>query len=173
MCVALPVIAGAAAAAGTLFNGYGAMQQGNYEADIARRNADMQVEAARDSIERGRDEARSLWRNIGAVKGAQTASMAANGLDLSFGAPVRMAEDTAMLAREDAENLSRNVNERTKGFDVNAANFVAEARAARQRGKAAMVGSVFEAGNSLMSGMQQQKLLRARLGVARPARAAR
>lgn len=165
MCVPLAVAAGAAMAAGQLFQGYTAMQQGQYEADMAKRNAALEVEAAQDSIERGKLEARDLHRTVAETKGQQAASMAANGIDLGFGSGLRAQQDTAMLAQEDAENLYSNINERTRGRLINAQNFKAEARAARHKGNTAMVGSVFQAGASLMGGFQQQAQMKAKLGI--------
>jgi hypothetical protein len=141
------------------------MMASSYEANIAKRNAAMEVDRARDSIDRGRDEARDFYRTVGQVKGQQTAAMAANGLDVGYGTALTVQQDTAAGADEDATNLYRNVNERTRGFEINASNYRAEAAAARQKGKAAMVSSVFQAGSSLMSGFSQQSAMQARLGI--------
>lgn len=164
MCAPVGIIAGATAAVGQLVGGYAAMQQGNYEAEVARRNAGMEIEAARNRQERVRDEAVAFYRQLGQVKGQQTAAIAANGVDVGFGSAERTAQDTAALGEEDATNLYRGIYERTRGHEVNVSNFVAEARAARSRGRTAMVSSTFDAANSLISGMQQQSMMRARLG---------
>lgn len=163
MCVPLAVAAAATMAAGQLFQGYTAMQQGQYEADLAKRNAAMEVEAARDSIERGKLESRDLHRDVARTKGEQVAALAANGIDLGFGSGLRVQQDTAALAAEDAQALYDNIHERVRGQLINAQNFEAEARAARHRGKTAMVGSVFQAGGSLMGGFQQQAAIRAKV----------
>lgn len=165
MCLPLAVAAGAMQAVGAITSGVQGMMAANYEGEVARRNAQMETERARDSIERGRTERRAFWRDVGQVKGQQVASMAANGIDIGFGSAQRTRDDTAMLAREDAENLYSNIDERTEGFDINASNFRAEAKAARQRGKAALTSSIFQAGSSLMGGFQQQGAMRARLGI--------
>lgn len=138
--------------------------QGNYEANLARQNAAMEREAARDSITRGRDEARDFYRRVGQVKGQQRTALAANGLDTGFGTAGIVEDDAQMLADEDAAALYRNIGERTRGFDISAANQEAEGRAAKQRGRNAMLNSVFEAGSSLMGGFQQHRGLQARLG---------
>ena len=165
MCLPLPIIAGATMAAGQLVSGVQGMMAANYEGEVARRNAALEVERARDSIDRGRLEARALYRDIGQTKGQQVAAMAANGIDVGFGSAARTQDDTDALAAEDVGNLYSNIEQRTRGFDINASNFVAESRAARQRGRAALVNSVFQAGSSLMGGFQQQAGMRARLGI--------
>lgn len=165
MCLPVAVAAGVVQAAGAFASGIQGMQAAAYEGEVARRNATLEVERARDSIERGKLERRSFWRDVGQVKGQQIASMAANGIDVGFGSALRTQEDTAALAKEDAANLYSNIDQRTRGFDINASNFQAEAKAARMRGRAALVNSVFQAGSSVMGGFQQQRLMRARLGV--------
>jgi hypothetical protein len=166
MCVPLAVAAAAVSAAGSLASGVQGMMSATYESRLAKRNAAMEDGRAHDSIERGQDEARAFYRQVGQLKGQQAASMAANGVDLGFGSPLALQQDTAALAQEDAGNLYRNVNERTRGFDINAANYRAAAAAARARGRAALVNSIFEAGSSMMGGFQQQSAVRARLGLA-------
>lgn len=165
MCVPLAVAAGITMAAGQLYSGMSALAQGNYESNVAKTNAGLEVERARDSIDRGALERRDFYREVGKAKGEQVASMAANGIDLGFGSGLRTQQDTAMLAQEDARDLYRNIDERTRGHDINASNFRAEAKAARSRGRTAMVGSVFQAAGSVMGGFQQQAGMRARLGI--------
>lgn len=168
MCLPLaaaPLIAAGVSAAGTMIGGLQANAQGNYASKVARENAAMETEAARDSIERGKLESRSYWRDVGRAKGEQVAAMAANGVDVGVGSALSLQEDTADLADEDAGNLYRNIHERTRGSLINARNFVAEAKSAKQQGRAALVGSFFEAGSTLASSFSQQKLLKAKLGV--------
>lgn len=141
------------------------MMNANSAAAAARQNAHIQVEAARDSIDRGREENQQFGRRVGQVKGQQAASMAANGIDIGEGTALTVQQDTAALAGEDAQNLYRNINERTKGFDMNAANYTAEAAAKKQEGRSTLVNSFFQAGSSLMGGFQQNAAIRTRLGL--------
>lgn len=164
MCspAALPLVAAGMSAAGSLVGGMQALAQGNYESSIARQNVRLENERANESTLRGREEARNLYRRVSEVKGQQVAAMAANGIDVGYGSGLRTQQDTALLAQEDADALYRNVSERTRGFDIGASNFAAEGRAAKFRGRSAMVNSVFEAGSSLMGGFQQQRVMRAK-----------
>lgn len=165
MCLPLAVAAGIVSAAGSLTSGIQGMVQANYEARVNKENARLSEEQARDSIDRGRDEARSFYRQVGQVKGQEVASMAANGIDTGFGTALTVQQDTAAGADEDASNLYHNINERTRGFDINARNYREEAAAAKARGRTAMVNSVFQAGSSLMGGFSQNSALRARMGI--------
>jgi hypothetical protein len=167
MCLpaaAIPIVIGATQAAGALVGGYSALQQGKYESRIAKQNAAIEREGASDSLKQGEWERRKYWRDVGRTKGQNIAAMAANGIDVDFGAGERLQGDTQDLANEDAGNLYGNINQRTSGFIINAANYSAEAKAAKARGKSAFVGSLFEAGGSLLSGFQQSKGLKAKMG---------
>lgn len=167
MCIPaapLAIAAGAMQAVGTLAGGMQAQAQGRYESQLAKRNAQMEVEAARESIEIGRGERRDLWRRVSQAKGQNIAAMAANGIEVDYGAAARIQDDTQMLAEADAENLYRNIEDRTKGRLISASNFVEAAKASRAQGKSALVGSVFGAATSLMGGFQQAAGIKAKMG---------
>jgi len=165
MCAPLAVVGAGIAAAGTLVGGVQSLMQGNYQAKVAQQNASMDMDAAHDSERQGRDEALQFWRQIGQTKGEQIAAMAANGVDLSFGSPLRVQQDTAMLADEDAARLYRNTEERTKGYLIDAWNARSQAASARAQGRAALIGSAFQAGSTLVSSFQQQSALKAKMGI--------
>lgn len=136
--------------------------QANMEAQVARRNEGLAVESYRDSRLAGQDERRDFWRKVGGIKGQQVAAMAANGIDVGFGTAERIQEDTEMLARDDAANLYRNIENRSKGYLIEASNYEAEARAAKARGKAAMTQGIFGAATSLLGAASQASSLSAK-----------
>lgn len=146
--------------------------QGKYESRMAKRNAAMEVEAAHESFEAGKDERRDFWRKVGATKGQQIASMAANGIDLGFGTAELVQRDTEELSREDARQLYRNIEQRTRGHHINASNFVAEAKAAKARGKAALTSSIIGAAGTVLGGVTQAAGLKAKMGTSSAAREA-
>lgn len=170
MCLpaaALPVMAiasGVIQGAGQLYSGLAANAQGKYESQVAKINAAQEVEAAHESVIQGQRERRDFWRKIGQVKGQNIAAMAANGIDVGFGTAARVQEDTQMLAEADAENLYSNIAQRTKGHYINASNYVSEAKAARSRGKSALIGAGISAFGSVLGGFQQAGALKAKMG---------
>jgi hypothetical protein len=161
---ALPLIAAGVSAAGTLVGGYNALQQGKYQSGVDQQNAALEREAAEQSLKQGYQERVDYWRKVGNVKGQQVASMAANGIDVGYGTAARIQGDTQMLANEDAANLYQNIKNRTRGFVINSYNDQMDARAARAAGTAALVGSVFNAGSSILGGVSQMQSLKAKLG---------
>lgn len=140
---------------GAIAGGQQANSQAKQEADIARRNAAMEVESAHDSYLAGVGERRDYWRKVSQTKGQQIAAMAANGIDVDMGSAARLQDDTQMLANDDASNLYRNIEQRTKGHHINASNYVQEAKAAKMRGKAAKTASYFSAASSLIGAAGQ------------------
>lgn len=170
MCLpaaALPVLAvasGVMQASGALMAGQQANSQSKADADAARRNAALEIESAHTSYEIGKDERRDFWRKIGQVKGQNRASMAANNIEVDFGTAARIQDDTQMLANEDAISLYRNIEERTRGHHINAANFVQAAKAARAQGKAAVKASYWQAATSLVGAASQAAGYKAKMG---------
>lgn len=164
MCVPLAIAAAGVAAAGQLMGGAQAMAQGNYASNVAKANAQTQIEAAHDSVARGQDEASQFYRQVGRTKGDQIAAIAANGIDVGYGSAERVQDDTQRGADADANRMYYNQEQRTKGLYVDANNFVAEAAAQRAKGKAALISSAFSAASSLMGGFTQNAILKARQG---------
>lgn len=158
----LAIAAGVTAAAGSVIGGFQANSQGKYQARVDKLNSKLAAEQANQSVLQGQDEATQLYRNVGQVKGQQVASMAANGIDVGYGSADLVQQDTANLAREDAASLYRNIYNRTRGFDIDSANYRNAAKAAKAQGKAALVGSFFDAAGSLMSGFSQAGQMKAK-----------
>jgi hypothetical protein len=168
MCLPLVAVAaigaGVMSAAGSVVQGMSANSQGKYEAGVAKQNAVLEREAAAQSIRQGQTERRDYWRKVGSVKGQQIAAMAANGIDVDYGTAGRVQDDTQMLANEDAANLYENIHNRTRGFIINASNYKMAAKAVKQQGKAALVGSLFQGAGSLLSSFSQASAMKAKMG---------
>jgi hypothetical protein len=159
------IIAGAAAAVsaiGTVVGGAVAQAQANYRANVADANAKVERENIRLEQERGLREAQLHYRKVAQLKGEQRAAAAANGVSTDFGTASDIVADTNMMAREDAANIYGQTYQNVRGMDRNVSNFVAEGRAQRAAGKGAMIGSLFEAGSTLLGGAQQYKSIKAR-----------
>lgn len=169
MCgpAALPILMIASTAMAAIGTGVTAIQtaaQNRYQAKIADRNADLANEAARDSIDRGKIEAQQQGRKLSQLKGAQQAAMAANGIDTSFGSAAHVAEETAMFGAEDMNATYQNSLRETRGLEINASNFTAEARAKRQAAKGALVEGAFGVANTLLGGATQYSKMKAKQG---------
>lgn len=151
----LALIAAGVAVAGTAANTVVAVQQANYQGKIAKRNADLESVAARDAIERGKIESQNYQRQAGQMQGAQRASLAANGIDTTFGSAASVRADTALFAAEDAQTIRENSMREVRGFDISAANYRASAQASRQAATGAVIKGAFDIGSTVLGGAQQ------------------
>lgn len=175
MCVAvLPAIALVATAAATAVGAVGQIQagkaaraQGEYENRIAQVNAKLATNQAKDAQERGKDEAVKLQRQQALLKGRQIAAQAASGVDVSFGTPVDVQADTAMIGAEDLGAHYKNIFNEMRGYDINAANYKSQGKAAQMRGKAAQKQSLFAAGGTILSGVTQMAGIAEKFGKAK------
>ena len=152
---ALVVASTAVSAVGSVTAGIGQAQQYRYQAQIADQNARLANDQARDSIENTNLEARRRYREIDQMKGAQTAAMAANGLDLNFGSPVDIQKDGAMVGAEDVGQIYKGGNERTRGFDINAFNYRSQASANRAQASGALMKGIFDGVSTALGGASQ------------------
>lgn len=160
MAIASGVISGA----GQIYGGLQANAQGKYEAKLAKRNAAMEVEAEHENRQLTEDSARDYWKSVARTKGQNIAAMAANGIDVDFGSADRLQQDTVTQSREEVTRIYRQGEKTSKDRLINASNYVSEAKAARARGKAALIGSAFGAAGSIMGGLSQASSIRAKIG---------
>jgi len=157
MCdpVSLLVAATTVKAAGSVVSGIGQKQVLDYQASVADQNARLAEDQARDSIQNTNLEAHRRYRELGQTKGAQTAAMAANGIDLNFGSAVDVQRDTAAIGAEDLAQIYKGGNERTRGFEINAFNYRSDAQASRARGSGALIGGIFDGLGTALGGASQ------------------
>jgi hypothetical protein len=135
--------------------GIGQSQQYRYQAQIADQNARLANDQARDSIDNTNLEAQRRYRALAQTKGAQTAAMAANGVDLNFGSAVDVQKDTAMIGAEDIAQIYKGGNERTRGFDINAFNYKSQAAANRAQASGALMKGIFDGVSTALGGASQ------------------
>lgn len=160
MCnpVVIPILAGVGAAVtagGQLYSASAAKQGALYEAKVADRNAKLSQENIQDAKTREVREQQRHWRKVAQQMGTQRANFAASGLDLNFGTPADVVDDTLQMGYEDARTISENTRKEVRGFDIETANYRDSAASARYRGKQAKTAGYFSAAGSLLSGASQ------------------
>lgn len=157
MCdpVTLTIAATAVAAGGQIMKGVGESQQYRYQANIDDQNAQLAAQQANDSNQNTNLEAQRRYRDASKVQGEQTAAMAANGLDLNFGSPVNVQQDSKMIANEDIAQIYKGGFERTRGFDINSWNYQSQAAAGRAKAKGAVMQGIFGAASTALGGASQ------------------
>lgn len=145
--------------ASTLMTATGQIQAGNaanaagrYQAQIAEMNAKISENRAKDAIERGKIEEQKKRAETAKIMGAQTAAMAANGVDLSFGSPLDTIAGTAALGELDALTIRSNAAREEYDFRVQAANQRAQGSLERMKGSAAQTAGYLGAGATILGG---------------------
>lgn len=148
----------AAAAVTTMSKGVSmisSMQAAAYQEKVARRNAELEGDAANDSLERGRVEQRRAQEAASVRMGQIRAALAANGIDPSFGSAAVVQGDAAAAFAEDSWTIGQNAMREAQGADRRGANYRAQANAARAARGAAFVKGMFDMASSVLGGVKQ------------------
>ncbi|MCM7067935.1 hypothetical protein M8O16_09495 [Enterobacter hormaechei] len=133
MCEPTTILAGATLAAGAL-SAYNQYETGKYSAAVAEQNADVAEAQAQDSINRGNAQAEEVRRRNRQAAGTQAATMGATGADLSTGNALDIFGDTAQFGTLDALTTVNNAQREAYGYQVQSANYDAQAVSARKKG---------------------------------------
>ena len=129
MTIAMAITAVAAGA-----SAYGQYQQGQASQKIANNNAIVAEYQAQDAQQRGELEAQAARRQAQALEGAQRATMASRGLDISEGTPADILDQTNFFGQEDARISRMNAAKEAWALRARKAGFQGEATAARSAG---------------------------------------
>jgi hypothetical protein len=157
----MAIVATAASVAGTITSSVASYTQHRYEAKLAEANQQQENNRARDALDRGEITARDTARRQSALAGAQRAAMAANGVDLSFGSASDLLGDTAMLGMEEQTTVRENTRREVQGFDINAANFGAQAKAAKSAATGALISGALQTVSTIAGGAQRYGKIKA------------
>lgn len=123
-----------------------------YTAQVQNMNARMADRRAQDAIERGQAEEQRKRQEVARLKGAQTAAMAANGVDVTFGSPLDTIVDTAVLGELDALTIRTNSYREAYDQKVDAASKRAGAQLSRMSADSASTGGYLAAAGTVLGG---------------------
>lgn len=130
----------------------GAKASANYQAAVARNNAQMAEWQAEDAVTRGQTARQKQQLQTNALKGRQRAVMAERGIDLGEGSALNILTDTDFFGKIDANTVEANAAREAFGYKSTANNFLAEANAQSARassikpGMSAMTSALTGAG---------------------------
>jgi hypothetical protein len=140
-------------AAGQAVGMYSQYQSAMYNADVADQNAKIEGRLSKDAIARGTIEEKQHRQRILQEKGAQSAALAANGVDLASGSAIDMLSDTAATGELEALTIRSNANREAWGHKVNAMNYKAKSKLTRQEGRFGLFSSALTSvGGGMMGG---------------------
>jgi len=115
--------------AGTALSTVGSVFNAVNARKVAKQNAALANQQALDAAKKGNQELEMQAQKVRALKGAQTAALASNGLDLSEGTPLAILNSTDQIGASDAAVIRQNVDRQIWGFRMQANNYSSEAAA--------------------------------------------
>lgn len=139
-------------AAGDLLSGIGQSQMFGYSAQVAANNATISKANAGAALAAGQYEESASKLHTGQVVGEQRTGYAANGIDVGVGSPVAVKASTETVGAMDAAMIHYNAARAAYGETVTASNYTAQSKLDRMAGAGAVVGGLFKAGGTLLSG---------------------
>ncbi|CAB5082909.1 hypothetical protein IST4116A_01201 [Burkholderia cenocepacia] len=134
----IAVLAGSAlamTAVSTAMSAYGASRQAaatasadQYQAEVARINQRLSGQYAQQAIDDGENKVAAKQQQTSGLIGAQRAAMAANGVQLDSGTPLRLQEDSAQLGAVDALTIRNNAAREAYGYQVQGLSYGQQAQ---------------------------------------------
>jgi len=141
-----------AGALASVAGGVMGMMQANYQAEVAKMNAEVaKRNAVRASQRAGIEAQEKDVMETRALLGEQEVAQAASGVSIAGKSQVMTRATARILGRRDAINIIDAGKMERHGHLVDAANFKAEAKAAKISGISSMVGGVLGALGSIPS----------------------
>ena len=146
----------------TVIGGVGQLQaagaaaaSAKYNASVADMNAKLADRAAKDALERGGIEEQKQRAKTAQILGQQQAGMAANGLDLTFGSPLDLLVDTAVMGELDALTIRTNAYREERDIRQQGANYRGQAGMYRAEASSAKTAGWLNAGGTVLGGGAQ------------------
>ena len=96
--------------------------QANYNSQVAANNATIDLQQRSSSLQQGDVEAQQAQMHQAQVLGAQRASLAANGVDLTTGSAQDLLTTTKFLGAQDVNTIQSNAARTAWGYQVQGMN---------------------------------------------------
>jgi hypothetical protein len=138
-------------AAGSLIQGYGANEAGIANQRIGERNATLMEQQAEDSLYRGGIQEQRQRLAGRKLLGRQRVGFAGQGVDVNSGTAALIQADTTAGTEMDALTIRNNAAREAYGLREGAKMERYKADVARQQGRFAAIGSIFNAGGQTAS----------------------
>lgn len=129
----------------SIFSAYQQRQQGKYAKGVAEYNARISENEAVSVREVGAERESLLRTQTAKLISTQRTQLAASGVQLESGAPLKLQEDTAIMGEADALRVRGNFERRAKAIETGA-------EFTREQGEYADIASKRRAAGTLLSG---------------------
>lgn len=154
--LAAPLAIGAA-----LFGGVSAFQQGQYQNQVAKNNAQIAERNAVLESEASQIEGMRSDQDYAAALGEQLAAQGASGFDILGRTQLATRARQQRTGRDAAGDIHARGTASARGLLQDAANFRSEGSAAKTQGAVSLFGSVLDAGSIATKGYRKTQLRKA------------
>ena len=137
-------------AIGAIVSGVMGMAQANYQAKVANMNAEIAKDNAKRAIERSQVEAKDQDALTREMIGEQVAAQGASGLSLTGGSAMKTRAAARRLGRRDTLNVRQAGELEAYQYKTDAMNYKAQAAATKAGGITGLLGSFFQAAESMV-----------------------
>jgi hypothetical protein len=127
-------------------------QQGMFQSKIASYNAQLANQNRQASLTSGQNAEEIKRMQTGKLVGSEAAATAAGGIDVGSGSPEAVREATRMAGEYDALNIRYNAARQAYGYSQEAFSDLLQSKVAKQNAVSGLVGGLFNAGSSFVSG---------------------
>ena len=147
-----PMTGSVIGAAGSLMEGFAGGQAADFQAQIAKNNAEIAQYNAQGATEVGRVQALNSALRTRAVVGQTKAAQAASGIDVNSGSALDVQASERMLGMLDALTIRSNAARAAYGYKAEAAQQTARAGFMKQRGKMSRLTGLMNASGTILEG---------------------
>lgn len=147
-----PNVAAGAQGIGSLVEGFAGGRAADFQAQIARNNAEISRMNARQATEAGNAAATQSMLRTRAIVGQTKAAQAASGIDVNSGSAVDVQASERMLGMMDALTIRSNAARAAYGYQAEAGNQLARAESLRRTGKMRRIGGFMDASGTILEG---------------------
>ncbi len=149
---ALPFLAVAATAGGSLLSGITSAQSAGYQASVARQNAQIEQQNAQRAAQATSQQTETAGLKARQQDAGVKAAAAANGVDVGSGSAVDVQKSQHELGSLDVSNTAERGALQTYGYETQATSDQAQANLDQSQVVPDLLGGALKAGGSVLSG---------------------
>ena len=140
---------------GTTISATSAISAGQANEEISKYNAKVNRLQAIDALQQGKKEVKLIRKQATELKGAQRASLAAQGIDVDSGTAALVQAETDYIAEIEVNTTLNNADRAAWGYEVGATQTLAQGQMAGRTGALNAAGSLFSGiGQTAVAGKQ-------------------
>ena len=159
------IIGTVASIGGTVFSVISGIQQANYASSVAKRNALIQDQNAKQAVRKSQIDQQEQDLFAAAALGDQEAAQSSSGVSVASGAFVSARDSARTLARKDANNIRYGGELQKVNYQDQAAGYTAEAANAKNQIPGIVGAGITNLGSTLVTSASKFGSLKKKIGI--------